>query len=151
MIEELPVFPSLVAVIVAVPRATAVTTPLAETAAIVGALDVHAMVRPVNRLLLASLVSADSWSVEPRMILGAGGLTVTVATGTGMTVSDASPLFPSLVAEIFALPAATAVTTPPAETVATLTLSEDHVRIRPVRILLLASNVVAVACVVWPI
>jgi hypothetical protein len=60
------------------------------------------------------------------------------------------PLFPSLVAVICAVPAAIAVTKPDPETVATAVLLELHAMERPVSTLLLASRVVAVACVVCP-
>ena len=56
-----------------------------------------------------------------------GGLTATVATGTGITVTAAVPLFPSLVAVMVAVPGATAVTKPLAETVATAVALEDQV------------------------
>jgi hypothetical protein len=43
-----PVFDSLVAVICAVPAATDVTSPLAETVAMLVLLDVHVIDRPVS-------------------------------------------------------------------------------------------------------
>jgi hypothetical protein len=55
-----PCFPSLVAVIVAEPALTAVTTPLAETVATPGVPDVHVTVRPVSTLPFASLSVAVS-------------------------------------------------------------------------------------------
>lgn len=55
-----PLFPSLVAVMVAEPAATAETTPLAETVATPGALLDHATVRPVNTLFAESVVVAVS-------------------------------------------------------------------------------------------
>jgi hypothetical protein len=51
---------------------------------------------------------------------------------------------------ICAVPTATAVTSPDPETVATLALLELQLIVRPVRTLLLASRVVALACVVCP-
>jgi hypothetical protein len=65
-----------------------------------------------------------------------------------MTVTEAVPVFPSLVAVMFAVPTVTAVTIAAAETVATLGLSDVHTTARPVSTLLPASRVVAVACVV---
>jgi hypothetical protein len=47
------------------------------------------------------------------------GETVTDPTGAGATVTDAVPLFPSLVAVIVAVPTAIPVTTPRLVTVAT--------------------------------
>ena len=76
---------------------------------------------------------------------------VSEATGTGTTVRGALPFVPSLVAVMLALPAAIAVTRPVPDTVATPVLSEDHVIVRPMSTLLLASRVVAVAWVVCPI
>ena len=83
--------------------------------------------------------------------------TLTAATGAGgggggaATVRPALPLLPSLVAVICAVPAATAVTRPEPLTVATDVLLELQAMLRPVRTLLLASRVVAVAWVVWPV
>jgi hypothetical protein len=51
----LPVFPSLVAITLAVPAADVVTKPLAETPATDGADDDHAMDRPVKTFPAASL------------------------------------------------------------------------------------------------
>jgi hypothetical protein len=50
-------WPSLVAVIVAVPARTPVTSPLGDTVATAGALEAQVMVRPV------SAVPAESWGV----------------------------------------------------------------------------------------
>jgi hypothetical protein len=147
VIEEVPVFPSLVAVTVALPSATAVTKPLADTLAIDGASDDHVTVRPIRTLLLASLVSAASCRLVPMTTFADGGLTITAATD-GITVSVAPSVWPPLVARIFAEPAATAVTTPVGETVATAVLSELHVMVRPVSTLPPASRSTAVACVV---
>ena len=60
MTVAVPDFPSLAAVIVAVPAATPVTTPVADTVAIAPLLVVHVTTRPVNTLPLASLVVAAS-------------------------------------------------------------------------------------------
>ena len=50
VIEDVPVFPSLVAVIVALPTARALTRPLADTLAIDGASDSHADCSPAQTL-----------------------------------------------------------------------------------------------------
>jgi len=86
----------------------------------------------------------------PPIIIGVVGAdTVTVATAAGVTVTDALPVFPSLVAVMFAVPALTAVTSPVVDdTVATPALSELHVTVRPVSPRPFASSSVAVACVV---
>jgi hypothetical protein len=143
-----PLLPSLVAVIVADPAATPVTTPLKETVAMpVLELD-HVTARPVNTLLFASRVVAVSCVVCPTVTLAVVGATLTDATGTGVTVTLDVPLFPSLVAVIVAEPAATPVTTPLDETVAMLVLELDQVTARPVSTLLFASYAVAVSCTV---
>ena len=72
--------------------------------------------------------------------------TLTVATGACVTVMVALPVFPSLVAVMVAVPTPIPETTPCPSTVATALLSEDHVTVRPVSVLPLASSVVAVAC-----
>jgi hypothetical protein len=90
-------------------------------------------------------VACDVW---PGLRLLVARETLTEATGTGAvdeTVIVALPLRPSLVAVISADPTATAVTTPAADTVAAALLLELQVTARPVRTLLLASRVVAVA------
>jgi hypothetical protein len=143
--------PSLVAVIVAVPAATPVTTPVAETVATPVALELHVTMRPVSTLPPASFVVAVSDCVAPTNTLAEPGLTVTVATGTGTTVIEAVPVFPSLVAVIVTVPSATPVTTPPDDTVAMPVLPELHVTVRPVSTLPFASFVVAASGVVVPI
>jgi hypothetical protein len=55
-----PLFPSLVAVIVALPGATAVTVPFAATVATPSLLDAHATALPVSTLFAASRVVAVS-------------------------------------------------------------------------------------------
>src|SRR5216117_415217 len=101
-IAAVPPRPSLVAVIVALPTATAVTSPLALTLATAGALLAHVTTRPDSGLPLASFGVAVSWTVCPTMMLAVAGLTVTEATGTTVTVTAAVPLCPSLVAVIVA-------------------------------------------------
>jgi hypothetical protein len=153
VIEAEPVMVSLVAVIVALPPPTAVIVagdPVAVTVSTAGLLEVQVIVRPESRLPLASLVVAVSCCVPPTLIGVVGEEIVTAATGTRMTVRDAGPLLFSLVAIMLALPAATAVTRPVVDTVATAMLSEDQVMMRPASTWSLTSSVVAVACVVWP-
>src|SRR5438876_11208536 len=74
---------------------------------------------------------------------------VTVAP-TGVTVTLALPLLPSLVAVIVVDPAATPLTSPLPLTVATAVLPLAHVTIRPDSALPLASFGVAVSCWVCP-
>jgi hypothetical protein len=78
------------------------------------------------------------------------GATVTVATGTAVTVIVAVPVLPSLVAVIVAVPVPTAVTTPVCATVATLALLVDQAMGRPVSTVPFPSRVSAESVVVWP-
>jgi hypothetical protein len=55
-----PTFVSLVAVIVALPAATAVTSPDVETRLMEELLELHVITRPVTTLLLESRVTAES-------------------------------------------------------------------------------------------
>src|SRR5256885_14479414 len=86
MSAAVPLWPSLVAVMVVDPAATPVTPPLALTVAtLVLPLD-HVTVRPVSTLPAASLSVAVSCTVLPASTLAGGGVTVTVATGPGGAV-----------------------------------------------------------------
>src|SRR6266568_684837 len=147
VIAALPLLPSLVAVMVAVPAASAVTSPLPFTVATPGASLDQVIVRPESGLPLASSGVAVSCWVPPTTIVAAVGLTVSDATGIVTVMAAVAPL-PSLVAVIFAAPGATAVTRPAFETVATAGLSLDHVTIRPLNRLPLASYRLAVSCCV---
>src|SRR5436309_1374696 len=150
VIVEGPLFPSLVAVIVAVPAALPVTSPLAVTVATAVLLLPQLTVRPDNGLPLASFGVAVSCTVWPTGTDAVLGLTVTDATGTVLTVTVAVPLCPSLVAVIVAAPAVTPVTTPLPLTVATAVLLLPQLTGRPDNGLPLASFGVAVSCTVWP-
>ena len=145
-----PDTPSLVAVMVAEPAATPVTTPDAETVAFVASDDVHVTVRPVSVAPPASFVVAASVAVAPTLIAAVDGDTVTLATGTGATVNANVPVFPSDVAVIVTAPGAIAVTNPVADTVARPASDDDHVIVRPVSTAPLASFVTAVSCAVPP-
>ena len=75
--------------------------------------------RPVRTLLFASRVVTDSCVVPPTCRLAVAGETETLATGTGagaVTVMAEKAVFPSLEAEMEALPADTTVTTPDVDT-----------------------------------
>jgi hypothetical protein len=128
-----------------VPGATPVTTPPGDTVATAGALVAHVTVRPVRVLPLSSLVVALNVTLLRTWMVAVPGLTVTVATGTGTTATVAVPLLPSLLAVIVTVPGATPVTTPPGDTVATAGALVAHVTVRPVRVLPLASLVVALS------
>src|SRR5256712_4523961 len=145
-----PLWPSLVAVIVVDPTARPVTSPLADTVATAPLLVVQVTVRPLSGLPLASLGVAVSCTAPPTYTFGAVGLTATEATGGVVPVTAAEPLCPSLVAVIAVVPAATPVTNPPAETVAMAGLVVVHVTARPPSTLPPASLGVAVSCSVEP-
>src|SRR5438552_1604766 len=150
VIAEVPLFPSLVAVIVAEPGVPPGTRPLLLTVATaVLELD-HVTVRPERGAPLASFGVAVSCTVWPACTEAEGGVTSTVATGTFVTVTDEVPLFPSLVAVIVAEPGVTPETRPPLLTVATAVLELDHVTVRPESGVPPASLGVAVSCTVWP-
>lgn len=75
---------------------------------------------------------------------------LTLATGTGNTVTVTVPFFPSLVAVIVAVPAATPVTTPVDDTEAIVASLDDHAIPRPESELPFASLGVAVRDTVCP-
>jgi len=134
---DVPDFPELVAVIVAEPAATPVTTPLEFTVAAVALLVDHITVCPVITLPFWSLTVATSVVVEPATTDADVGATVTVVTtgaggGTAVTVMLDVPVFPELVAVMVAGPAATPVTTPLELTVAAVALLVDQVTVCPV-------------------
>ena len=139
VMADVPLCPSLVAVIVAEPVATPVTNPLAETVATAALLVAQVTARPLRAVPFASFGVAVNWVVVPTVTPAAVGLTVTEATGTLVTVMADVPVCPSLVAVIVAEPVATAVTTPLAETVATAALLVAHVTTRPLRAVPFAS------------
>src|SRR5438876_8197643 len=150
VIAAVPLFPSLVAVIVATPAAPPVTSPVALTEARLGALLAQVTTRPLSELPRESFGVAVSGTVAPTKMPATAGVTVTVATGTFVTVKADVPFFPSLVAVIVAEPAATPVTNPLVLTVATAVLLLTHVTVRPVRGVPFESFGVAVNGVVPP-
>src|SRR5687767_8971388 len=117
-----PCFPSIVAMMAAVPSARPVTTPDEETLAIDGALLDHATTRPPSGCPLELRATAVSWMVLPTLTLGDRGLMSTAATCSGRTETLAVPEFPSLVAVMVEVPAEMPVTTPVWDTVATSVL-----------------------------
>src|SRR6266550_4774984 len=148
-----PLFPSLVAVIVADPGATAVTRPLPFTVARAVLLLPHVTTRPASAFPLASFGVAVSCTVCPAVTLTDAGLTLTDATGTGVTVTvtAAVPVLVSLVAVIVVAPAATPVTSPLPFTVARAVLLLLQVTTRPASALPFASCGVAVSWTVCPV
>src|SRR4051812_40356607 len=112
VIVALPVFPSLAAVIVADPAACAVTSPLPSIVATASLLDDQLTGRPARTLLFASRVVAVACVDCPASIDDAARDTVTLATGTRVTVSVLVSDLPPLVAVICAVPGACAVINP---------------------------------------
>ncbi len=148
--DAVPATLSLVAVIVAVPAATAVTTPVVDTVATADAFDDHATTRPVSTLPLASFVTAVNVAVPPALTLVVGGETVTLATGTAVTVTVTVAVLPSQVPVMTEVPGERPVTTPAADTLATAGVPELHVTTRPVRTLPPASFTVGTSVTVPP-
>src|SRR5437763_6129843 len=150
VIVDVPLCPSLVAVIVAEPAATPVTSPLPLTVAAAVLLLCQVTGRPASVLPFASLGVAVSCTLPPAGTVADAGATVTEATGMCTTVMADVPLFPSLVAVIVADPAATPVTRPLPLTVAAAVLLLDQMIDRPTSVLPFASFGVAVSCSAWP-
>jgi hypothetical protein len=148
VMTDVPLLPSLVAVMVAVPTATPVTNPVELTVATVGLLELHVTTRPVNTPPMESRVVAVSCVVAETRMPALVGETATEATGTSDTVIVLVPLLVSLVAVIIAVPGATAVTRPAADTVATAVLLEPHVTTRSVTTFPTLSFTVAVSATV---
>src|SRR2546423_876907 len=145
-----PLFPSLVAVIVAEPAPRPVTSPLPLTRAIVVSSLAQVTTLPDSGLPFASLGVALSCTVCPTGTLADDGVTVTEATGTLVTVIADVPLFPSLIAVIVAEPAAFPVTRPLPFTFAIVVSLDAHVTVRPESGLPLSSLGVALSCTVRP-
>src|SRR5688572_11275227 len=132
--DVVPVFPSTVAVMVALPGECAVTTPVDVTVATLGRFVDHITTRPVSGLPATSSGCACSCAVWPSISDCEVGVTRTDATGMADTVTDAWSVFPSEEAVMMAPPGASAVTVPFALTVATPSLLLLQVIGRPVRI-----------------
>ena len=148
MTLAVPLLPSLVAVMVTGPGDTAETKPVDETVAIAVFELAHATVRPVRGAPFASFGVAVNCTVWPTTTPAVAGVMSTVATGGTVTVTVAVPLLPSLVAVIVTVPAATPLTSPVHETVATAVFELAHVTVRPVTGAPFASFGVAVNCTV---
>src|SRR5439155_18531352 len=131
--RAVPDFPSVLAVMVTGPPwETPSTTPVVVTDAISGALDCHEKGRPARGRYEASSAIAVKGSVCPTSSPVWPGVTTTWSTGTGRTVTCASPVTPSTVAWIrTGPPRATPLTRPEEETDAIEGLLEDHTTVRP--------------------
>src|SRR2546422_8178068 len=146
----LPVFPSLVAVIVTALAETPVTSPVGDTLATAGAVDAQVTDLPESTLPAESFSVAVSWTVAPTSTMAVEGLITTDATGTFATLIVAEALFPSLVAVIVAAPAATPVTRPATDTVAIAGFELVQVTGRPASTFPAASFAVALSWAVPP-
>jgi hypothetical protein len=150
VIDDVSLLLPVTAVIVTVPAFLPVTRPLDDTVATWPLLVCHvnaaAIVFPA-----ASNALAVSCTVPLIAIVAEGGVTVTDATGPGVTVIEPEPDLPSLVAVIVVVPTNTPVARPDAETVAVAVLPDVHVTVRPVSTLPKASFNVAVNCCVEPL
>ena len=145
-----PLLPSLVAMIVAVPAAPPLTSPLPLTVATDVFELAQVTARPPSALPLASRGVAVSCTVWPTCREGDVGATLTAATGTLVTVIDAAPLLPSALAVMVAAPAATPLTRPLLLTVAKAVLLLAQLTGRPVSGLPAASWGTALSCIVAP-
>jgi len=119
--------------------------PVPETVATDGVPLLQAIGRPVRGFPPTSLVAAVSWNAPPGLTLTVPGVTTTVLTGIGVTVTLVEPVFPSLVAVINADPGATAVNNPVGDTVATPAADVVQTTVRPARLFPAESDVLAIS------
>jgi hypothetical protein len=127
VIAEVAVFPSDVAVMVALPGPTAVTRPPDEDTLATDEFELdQATVRPERSWLSASYIEAESWNVPPVMSDALTGLMITLATGAMTTVTAWPPVTPSAAALIELVPGANAITNPASLTDATLEFEVLH-------------------------
>lgn len=113
----LPLLPSLVAIMLAVPVATELTTPAGETVATAMLSEAHVIARPVITFPLASFVVAVACVVCPGLsVLDARDTdtdaTSAVETEPSITVSCALPVTDLCLAMIATFPGAFPLTTP---------------------------------------
>jgi hypothetical protein len=139
-----------VAVIVAVPGATPLTTPFASTVATAAELVPHVTVRPVNTLPDASLVTAVKVTFCPATTVAVDAFSVMLATAAVVTVMVAAADLPSLVAVIVAVPAFLPVTSPALLTEAIVESLVVHVTVCPLSAFPWASRGVALRVSVAP-
>jgi hypothetical protein len=125
-------------------------TPVLLTLATDGALELQVIARSVSTCPLADRVTAVACVLLPTVSDDWGAVTVTVATGTGVTVSVAEALLPSLDAVIVVVPTANVVIAPSLLTAATLGDVDDQVIARPVSVAPRSSRSTALAVVVAP-
>ena len=134
-----PIFPSIVALIVVVPAPIAETRPAALTVATAALAVLQVTGRPLRVFPFASVATAASEADCPTFNAAEDGATDTAATGITVTVIADDAVFPSDVPDMVADPALTAVTFPVPSTVATDGALLAHVTALPVSALPLAS------------
>jgi hypothetical protein len=127
-------------------------TPAVVTVATLASALAQVTTRPVRGLPAASRGVAVTGCVPPTLSWTVMGDTSTEATDAAVafTVTVELPVFPSTVAVIVVVPAATPVTTPPAATVAIDGALLDHDTTRPLRIFPLASRAVTLNGIARP-
>lgn len=126
-----PVFPSMVALIVTVPAETPVTTPDEFTVARLVLLLDHVATRRYRGCPAASSGVAVSVVVLPTITLAVEGDTVTLATGTIFTVNVADACKLSTLTSTMPVPDARAVTSPLELTLVMPGVLVDQVTVRP--------------------
>ena len=148
----LPLFPSDVAVMVAVPGFTPVASPVAPvTDAVAGSEDVQVTARPRRTLSSSSRSVAVSTRVVAAAVVEVAGVTATLFTGTSTGVTCAEADFPSMVAvTATGPPGVPPVMSPWALTETMPALALDQVTGRPVISRSCASKARAVSVLVRP-
>ena len=144
------VFPSVVRLIVAVPKATPVSKPVLDTVTTVGADDVNVKGRPRIKPPLASVVAYTNCTLWPGGNTPLSGTMLAVEIGELPTIA-AKPLTLSTLAKIDVDPALSTVTKPVAETVAMVGSADDHTKFLPDTAPPATSNADAASCCVAPI
>lgn len=150
-----PIWPPADALIVAVPAVPAVTMPELDTVATPSLVVIHANVTPLMGVPAESRATADSCAVPCGSSVTELGVTtidaITGAVGGGgttgaVTVTFDEALRPPAVAVTTEVPAATPVTLPVLETVATWASLLDQVNVTPLIIVPTESRATAVSC-----
>ena len=110
VIDTLPLLPSADAVIVALPTAIPVMSPVPSTVATAASELVQVSARPVSTTLRSSRTTTAAIIERAMLSCALGVVTAIVPTGGDVTVSVALPDTPSAVAAMIAEPAVTPVT-----------------------------------------
>lgn len=150
VMDAVPDFPSAVAVMIAVPGETAVTTPELDTPATALLLDDHVTLRSASTAPSASLLTAVACAVCATVRDPVERVTTTEATGIGRMPIAMLPDLPSVVADIVTEPTAIPLTRPSLPTVAIASELEVHVNTFDI-VLPLASLACAVSWSVFPV